>query len=62
MKNHVSQIIFNHIETMVGQERAPMITGMLIELPILLIQMNLSSFATSKMKDLEVIEHLQRTS
>jgi hypothetical protein len=34
LKDQVGQIIFDYIEKMVGQERAPKITGMLIELPI----------------------------
>ena len=34
LKDQVGSIIFDYIEKMVGQERAPKVTGMLIELPI----------------------------
>jgi hypothetical protein len=35
---------------MVGQERAPKITGMLIELPVPQIQMYMSSYGNLQMK------------
>lgn len=50
LKDQVGQIIFDYIEKMVGQERAPKITGMLIELPIPQIQMYMSSYANLQMK------------
>ena len=50
LKDQVGQIIFDYIEKMVGQERAPKITGMLIELPIQQIQMYMSSYANLQLK------------
>jgi len=50
LKDQVGGIIFDYIEKMVGQERAPKITGMLIELPIPQIQMYMSSYANLQMK------------
>ena len=43
-KDQVGEIILGYIEKIVGSERAPKITGMLIELPILQIQMYMSSY------------------
>ena len=44
LKDQVGQIIFDYIEKMVGQERAPKITGMLIDLPIPEIQRYVTNF------------------
>ena len=43
-KDQVGEIILGYIEKIVGSERAPKITGMLIELPIPQIQMYMSSY------------------
>ena len=48
LKNQVSQIIFDYIEKMVGKERTPKITGMLVELPIIQIQMYMSRYVNLK--------------
>lgn len=42
---------------MVGPERAPKITGMLIELPIVQIQIYMQSYQNLVMKVQEAIEH-----
>jgi hypothetical protein len=49
-KDQVGEIIYDYIEKMVGPERAPKITGMLIELPIGQIQIFMSSYQNLCMK------------
>ena len=44
LKDQVGQIIYDYIEKMLGQERAPKITGMLIDLPIPEIQRYVTNF------------------
>jgi len=43
-KDQVGQLIFEYVEGMVGPERAPKITGMLIELPIPQIHLYMQNF------------------
>jgi len=50
LKYEVGQIIFDYVKDMVGQERAPKITGMLIDLPIPEIRMYMDSYANLQMK------------
>ena len=45
LKNQIDQIIFDYVEKIIGQEKAPKITDMLIELPISQIQMYMSSYS-----------------
>ena len=48
LKDQVCEIIFDYIEKMEGQERAPKITGMLTEL--LISRMYMSCYANLQMK------------
>ncbi len=48
LKDQLGQIIFDYFEKMEGEERVPMITGMLIELPV--PQMYMSSYVNFQMK------------
>lgn len=45
LKDQMGHFIFDYVQMMVGQEKAPKITGMLIELPIDQIKQYLQSFA-----------------
>jgi len=44
MKEQVGHLIFDYVQMIVGQEKAPKITGMLIELPVSQIKQYMSSF------------------
>jgi gentisate 1,2-dioxygenase len=44
LKTQVGEIIYEYVKTMVPQERAPKITGMLIELPVDQIKAYLVSY------------------
>lgn len=44
LKEKVGEAIFPFIRTMIGNERAPKITGMLIELPVEQIKAYMSNF------------------
>jgi len=50
MKEQVGQVIFEFVCMMVPQDRAPKITGMLIELPVEQIKQYLSSLDALKAK------------
>ena len=43
-KDQVGEIIYDYIEKMVGTEKAPKITGMLIDLPIPQIKIYMQSY------------------
>jgi len=44
MKEQVGHLIFDYVQMIVGQDKAPKITGMLIELPIPQIKQYMQSF------------------
>jgi hypothetical protein len=44
MKEQVGHLIFDYVQMIVGQEKAPKITGMLIELPVEQIKGYMQSF------------------
>jgi len=44
LKTQVGELIYEYVKTMVPQERAPKITGMLIELPVDQIKAYLVSY------------------
>lgn len=58
LKNQVGQIIYDFIVEIAGVDKAPKITGMLIELPIQQIKAYLSSYEALFMKVQEANEHL----
>jgi hypothetical protein len=43
LKEHVGHLIYEYVEAQVGQQLAPKITGMLIELPVIQIRQFLTS-------------------
>jgi len=60
MKDQVGQCIYDFVVMMVGLEKAPKITGMLLELPIQQIKNYMSSFQALQMKVMEANEHLMK--
>jgi hypothetical protein len=59
--DQVGQLIYDFILQMVGQEHAPKITGMLIDLPIMQIRAYLSSYEALQAKVQEAQTHLIQT-
>jgi len=60
MKEQVGQCIFDFIQMLVGPEKAPKITGMLIELPVQQIKTYMGSFEALQMKVKEAHDHLMQ--
>lgn len=50
LKEQVGTLIYDFVCMIIGQEKAPKITGMLIELPVVQMKEYLSSFEALKMK------------
>ena len=50
MKEQVGHLIFDYVQMIAGQDKAPKITGMLIELPIPQIKQYLQSFEGLQMR------------
>jgi len=50
LKNQVGHAIYEFVQTLVGDEKAPKITGMLIELPLDQIKAYMSDFNNLKLK------------
>lgn len=61
LQEQVGQCIFEFILQMVGQDMAPKITGMLIDLPVPQIKQYLSSYHNLEMKVQEARDHLRQT-
>lgn len=62
LKDQVGQCIFDYIVMLVGHDKAPKITGMLIELPVQQIKQYMTSFDGLMMKVQEANEHLMNAS
>lgn len=62
LKDQVGQCIFDFIVMLVGHEKAPKITGMLIELPVQQIKQYMSSYDALMMKVQEANDHLMNAS
>ena len=60
-KDQVGEIIYDYIEKMVGPEKAPKITGMLIDLPIGQIQIFMQSYQNLVMKVQEANDHYMKS-
>jgi len=56
-KNQVGEFIFEYVEKIAGEQKAPKITGMLIDLPIEEIQAYLQDFSKleEKVKEAEIL-------
>ena len=50
LKEHVGHLIYDFVQKIIGVEKAPKITGMLIELPVVQIREYLSSLDALKIK------------
>lgn len=50
MKEQVGHLIYDYVQLIVGSDKAPKITGMLIELPIQQIKQYLGSFEGLQMR------------
>ena len=50
IKDQVGNFIFEYVQMLIGQEKAPKITGMLIELPVPQIRQYLSTFEALQMR------------
>lgn len=50
LKEQVGTLIYDYVCMIIGQEKAPKITGMLIELPVVQMKEYLSSFEALKLK------------
>ena len=50
LKEQVGNLIFDFVQNLIGQEKAPKITGMLIELPVVQVKQYLSSYDALKLK------------
>ena len=50
IKEQVGHLIFDYVQMLCGQEKAPKITGMLIELPVPQIRQYLSTFEALQMR------------
>ena len=50
LKDQVGHLIFDYVNMIIGAEKAPKITGMLIELPVQQIKEYLASFEALQMK------------
>lgn len=57
LKNQVGHAIYEFVQTLVGDEKAPKITGMLIELPLDQIKAYMSDFNNLNLKVKEAMEH-----
>ena len=59
LKQQVGGCIYEYVQKLVGDEKAPKITGMLIELPVNQIKEYMLNFENLKMKVQEAMEHLE---
>ena len=50
LKEQVGNLIFDFVQNLIGQDKAPKITGMLIELPVVQVKQYLSSYDALKLK------------
>ena len=50
LKEQVGNLIFDYVNMIIGSEKAPKITGMLIELPVQQIKEYLASFEALQLK------------
>jgi hypothetical protein len=57
LKNQVGHAIYEFVQQLVGDEKAPKITGMLIELPLDQIKAYMSDFNNLNLKVQEALEH-----
>lgn len=60
LKDQTGQIIYDYVVGMTGPEKAPKITGMLIELPPTQIKQYLMNYEVLYMKVQEANEHLMK--
>lgn len=61
LKNQVGNLIFDYVCLIIGPDKAPKITGMLIELPVPQMKQYLSSFEALQMKVFEANALLMET-
>lgn len=57
LKNQVGHAIYQYVQQLVGDEKAPKITGMLIELPIDQIKAYMSDYNNLELKVKEALVH-----
>lgn len=50
MKDQVGNLIYDYVQVLIGQEKAPKITGMLIELPVQQIKQYMSNYEALNLK------------
>ena len=60
MKQQVGSCIYEYVQQLVGDEKAPKITGMLIELPINQIKDYMMDFGNLQHKVKEALEHWEK--
>jgi len=60
LKQQVGSCIYEYVVGLVGDEKAPKITGMLIELPINQIRDYMSDFVNLQNKVKEALEHWEK--
>lgn len=60
LKDQVGHLIYDYVQSLIGQDKAPKITGMLIELPVQQIRQYMSSFDALNLKVQEANQLLQQ--
>merc|ERR1711935_1152648 len=60
LKDHVGHLIYDYVQSLIGSEKAPKITGMLIELPVQQIRQYMSNFDALNLKASEANQLLMQ--